>query len=141
MTIRAMMRSDLARVVDIAKASLPEAWTLEGFTAELEKQTSIALVIGEPTFGFAIASSVAGELEIFAVAIDPSQRRAGAGTALLDALLRVPDVERSFLEVRASNAAAIALYERAGFRKVGTRECYYADGEDAVVMARSATGP
>lgn len=141
MTIRPMTRSDLARVVDIAKASLPEAWALEGFAAELEKPTSIAWVIGEPVCGFAIASSVAGELEVLAIAVDPSRRRGGTGSALLDALLRTPGVERFFLEVRASNAAAIALYASVGFVTIDRRVRYYADGEDAVVMARSATGP
>ncbi|MFL5893617.1 MAG: GNAT family N-acetyltransferase, partial [Thermoleophilaceae bacterium] len=73
------------------------------------------------------------------VAVDPDMRRHGIATALLTSLVdRVgPDAQLT-LEVRRSNAGAIALYEGFAFRSVGTRRRYYADnGEDALVMWRT----
>jgi ribosomal-protein-alanine N-acetyltransferase len=74
------------------------------------------------------------------VAVDPDDRRTGVASALLGELLeRVDDgAARYTLEVRRSNAAAIALYERFGFRSAGTRRRYYQDnGEDALIMWRT----
>ena len=74
------------------------------------------------------------------VAVDPDRRRRRIATALLTALLHAigdPDAQIT-LEVRRSNAGAIVLYERFGFRSAGVRRRYYQDnGEDAVVMWRT----
>jgi ribosomal-protein-alanine N-acetyltransferase len=73
------------------------------------------------------------------VAVDPDRRRRGIASALIGALLdRVGPAAPVTLEVRRSNAGAIVLYERFGFRSAGVRRRYYADnGEDAVIMWRS----
>ena len=74
------------------------------------------------------------------VAVDPDVRRTGVATALLSALLeRVGDPRARYtLEVRQSNAAAIELYQRFGFRTAGLRRRYYQDnGEDALIMWRT----
>jgi ribosomal-protein-alanine N-acetyltransferase len=77
---------------------------------------------------------------IMNVAVDPDDRRVGVARALLGELLaRVDDEAARFtLEVRRSNAPAIALYERFGFRSAGMRRRYYQDnGEDALIMWRT----
>jgi [ribosomal protein S18]-alanine N-acetyltransferase len=77
---------------------------------------------------------------IMNVAVDPDERRTGVATALLRALLeRVGEPRARFtLEVRQSNAAAIALYQGFGFRTAGLRRRYYQDnGEDALIMWRT----
>ncbi len=74
------------------------------------------------------------------IAVDLSQQRRGLASALLAELYtRVDDEEARYtLEVRRSNAVAIHLYEREGFRAAGTRRRYYQDnGEDALVMWRT----
>jgi ribosomal-protein-alanine N-acetyltransferase len=67
-------------------------------------------------------------------------RRRGVGRALMEeahALGRRRGAALSTLEVRRSNAAAIALYRGLGYRQVGIRPNYYAEeGEDAIVMVR-----
>jgi len=136
--IRGMTHADLARVVEIARASLPEAWTLEGFTQELDKSSCVGLVAGDPVIGLALGAIVADEMEVLVLVVDPASRRAGVGATLLGALLdraRARGVVRCFLEVRAGNAAAIALYTREGFVEVGVRRGYYRDGQDARLMA------
>ena len=77
------------------------------------------------------------------IAVDPSTRRRGLGAALLQAMIaRAGEDEAYTLEVRTSNAPAIALYERFGFRSVGTRPRYYVDtGEDAMIMWRTPRSP
>ena len=77
---------------------------------------------------------------IMNVAVDPDRRRHGIAATLLTRLFeRVDDPDAQYtLEVRRSNAGAIALYERFRFRAAGVRRRYYADnGEDALIMWRT----
>lgn len=82
--------------------------------------------------GFVLARLAAGEAEILTVAVARSSRRRGLGRKLMDAVLRHLHGERAeslFLEVDETNTAAIALYRRLGFRKVGQRKAYYDAGD------------
>ena len=86
-------------------------------------------------------SMAAGEAHILNLCIHPDRHRSGFGRRLLDHLCEVAgarSVNRVLLEVRPSNVAAVALYERAKFSVIGTRKGYYPSTngrEDAVVMA------
>jgi ribosomal-protein-alanine N-acetyltransferase len=73
------------------------------------------------------------------IAVDPSQRRRGIAWALLERMIERAGPEQQYtLEVRPSNAPAITLYERLGFRAAGRRPRYYRDnGEDALIMWRT----
>jgi len=88
------------------------------------------------------AYSVAGELEIVNVAVDPALRGQGLGRALLLYFLeqgRLRGAGRAVLEVRSGNAPALALYTGSGFVQVGMRKRYYTDsGEDALVLEWTA---
>jgi [ribosomal protein S18]-alanine N-acetyltransferase len=95
----------------------------------------------EPGLGFARWSTCPpiGEAELLRLAVVPSARRTGLGRRLLETSVRElagggMDVLR--LEVRASNAAARALYESGGWVPDGLRRAYYRDGEDAVLYSR-----
>jgi [ribosomal protein S18]-alanine N-acetyltransferase len=75
------------------------------------------------------------------VAVHPSHRRRGAGSALAAAAVgAAPPGGCALLEVAAGNPAAIATYKAAGFRKVGLRRAYYKDGSDAVLMRADVGG-
>ena len=87
--------------------------------------------------GFLIARVTGDECELENVVVAEGRRRRGIGSSLIQ---RLVDVLRNrngagiFLEVRESNAAARALYEKSGFRIKGRRKSYYNDPqEDAVV--------
>jgi len=87
--------------------------------------------------GYALSWHVVDELHLLNVAVAARARRQGIGRALMDDLLaygRGHAIGRVLLEVRVSNAAAIALYTSLGFSRFNVRERYYDDGEDAVEM-------
>ena len=81
---------------------------------------------------------LAGDAHITSIAVDPTKQRRGYGQAVLTRLIDAAcenECDGITLEVRASNAAAIALYEAAGFTSAGVRRGYYQNnGEDAVIM-------
>ena len=90
--------------------------------------------------GFAIVSLVAGEAELLDFVVSPQRQGQGIGTCFVAWLTErvAQDASRFYLEVRASNASAIALYQAAGFVEVGIRPNYYPavkGQEDAILMA------
>jgi [ribosomal protein S18]-alanine N-acetyltransferase len=88
--------------------------------------------------GFIVARRVAGDLEILNFAVRQDARNRGTGAALLRASLdwgATSQGEKAFLEVRASNLAALRFYEHNGFEVTGRRPRYYsAPIEDALVL-------
>jgi len=88
--------------------------------------------------GYAISIVEAGKRgHLISIAVDPRYRRKGIGKTLLKhslSYLKSRGARTVFLEVRASNVAAQALYRSFGFKKVGIKRNYYPDGEDALVM-------
>ncbi len=88
--------------------------------------------------GWAVCQRVGEEAEVLRLGVRPALRRQGWGRMLVEGVrerLRADGATRIFLEVRAGNAAALALYRAAGFRQSGRRRNYYPHPpEDAVVM-------
>jgi [ribosomal protein S18]-alanine N-acetyltransferase len=134
--------ADLPQVIAIERRAFPTPWSLAMFVLELSKPSGICLAArrdGE-LCGYLICSRYDTVWHVMNVAVDPADRRTGIAGALMAELLeRVGDPAARFtLEVRPSNAPAIALYESFGFRSAGTRRRYYQDnGEDALIMWRT----
>jgi ribosomal-protein-alanine N-acetyltransferase len=148
-SIRTLGYSDLPQVIAIERRSFPTPWSLAMFVLELSKPSGVSLAAVEDGSGRGRRETVLGYLicsrydqvwHLMNVAVDPEVRRRGLGTMLLEEMLERAGRDEAYtLEVRTSNAAAIALYERFGFRPAGTRRRYYADtGEDALIMWRTA---
>jgi [ribosomal protein S18]-alanine N-acetyltransferase len=143
--IRRLSYSDLPQVISIERRSFPTPWSLAMFVLELSKPSGICLaaVVDGRLAGYLVCSRYDTVWHLMNVAVDPDRRRQGIATALLNALFETADEpgEQYTLEVRVSNAEAIVLYERFGFRSAGIRPGYYHDNrEDAVVMWRVVDG-
>ncbi len=148
-TIRPLGYSDLPQVMAIERRSFPTAWSLAMFVLELSKPSGVCLAAVDRSVGHRRDGAITGYLicsrydrvwHLMNIAVQPGARRRGIATSLLEQMLERAGADAPYtLEVRTSNAPAIALYERFGFRPAGTRPRYYADtGEDALIMWRTA---
>lgn len=89
--------------------------------------------------GYALFRLQPPEAELLRIAVRPAARRRGVADALLGRAirrLRAAGAESLVLEVRSDNLAALGLYERWGFERVGIRQRYYVGGGDALVLRR-----
>ena len=140
-TVRPMAPADLPACAAI-EATAPDPWTEAQLAQELAGEAGRLFVVCREgrVLGLAVFQLAADEASLNALTVDPAVRRQGAGRALLTgalAALRAEGAHRCFLEVRAGNAPARALYESLGFAAVGLRRGFYRDPlEDGVVMAR-----
>ena len=139
--IREAEKGDIDKIAALEKECFPMPWSEDSIRNDV-LDSSIAYVVvaefDEVFAGYADVWFVAGEGQINNIAVVPSYRRKGVGTALLEALIdQVRDLggTEMSLEVRPSNTAAMRLYRRLGFEEVGERGGYYLDdGEAAAIM-------
>ena len=140
MTIEPMAERHLEAIAALERACFHEPWSVNALREELDNPNNLflACVRGGVVAGYVGCQTVLDEGYITNVAVSPDCRRQGVAAALLAELRRrAEDKELSFitLEVRASNAPAIALYEGAGYVPVGTRRNFYTHPtEDALLM-------
>jgi ribosomal-protein-alanine N-acetyltransferase len=142
--LRELALTDLRAIEEIERRSYPTPWSRSMFAGELAKPSSICLgAFGaneqeDRLVGYLIVSRYVDAWHVMNVAVDPDHRSRGIATMLLERLfeLTADDARRGYtLEVRVSNATAIALYERLGFEARGIRRGYYTDNrEDALIM-------
>ncbi|WP_298269324.1 ribosomal protein S18-alanine N-acetyltransferase [Geobacter sp.] len=136
-----MTAADLEEVIAIESDSFPRPWTRDHFLAEIDSNRSLPLVAKNREgriAGYICSTHVLDEGEILDVAVRRDCRGKGLGRMLVTtaiSTLTARGVSSIGLEVRASNASAIALYRRIGFETVGLRKNYYENGEDAFLMA------
>ena len=146
MAIRRLTTLDVPAILAILQES-PEgaAWTRESLLqfASVEPAAWVADLIGGVA-GFLVGRIAADEFEILNMAVSGAHRRTGIGSKLLEFALefsRLSGSTRAYLEVRASNEPAIALYARHGFTECGRRPRYYAEPvEDALLLCLRMDG-
>lgn len=141
-TILPLLPADLTEAWHIEQASHAFPWSAKTFAGNQgERYLNFKLCMGDRIAAFAITQTVLDEASLFNIAVHPDFQRQGHGRALLNHLIAELEQRQVFtlwLEVRQSNAPAIALYSALGFNAVSVRRNYYpsADGrEDAVIMA------
>jgi [ribosomal protein S18]-alanine N-acetyltransferase len=142
--LRKLTPRDLDAIETIERASYPTPWSRSMFAGEIAKGASVCIGAFDSNtgemVGYMINSRMVDAWHVMNVAVAPAHRRRGIALALLDRLFALTegDARRGYtLEVRVSNAGAIRLYERAGFKSRGVRRGYYTDNrEDALIMWR-----
>lgn len=135
-----MDKNHLPQVAALERACFSDPWSERLLEQELYNDL-ISLVVAEgedgTVLGYGAVHAVLDEGCLEKIAVAPSFRRQGVAEELLGAYLRFGKEHLAFLtlEVRQSNAPAIALYEKLGFAVVGRRKGYYSDTkEDAILM-------
>ena len=139
-TIHPCTADNVPVVAELERAVFSDPWSEDSFIGMTDNSFYhlICAMENGTVCGYLAASSVAGESEILRIAVSDSYRRRGIGAALLDSFIKdrtEAGNSEFFLEVRASNAPAIALYSSRGFEVCGKRANYYkCPTEDAVLM-------
>ena len=141
--IKPLTQERLSAILELDQLCFGGLWTLEGYQRELDSPNSDFLGLFVPVgsdslVGIGCLWAILEEAHITILAVHPYYRHQGLGQALLIALLVAANergLERATLEVRASNWAALSLYQKFGFKTAGRRRRYYQDtGEDALVL-------
>ena len=137
-----MTQAHVVQVAQLEKLCFSLPWSENSVTSELRNPLSLWIVAveGETLAGYAGSQSVMGEADMMNLAVQPEYRRQGIGEKLVSVLITAlaqQSVSSLTLEVRASNAPAISLYEKLGFVQVGRRPNYYRNPkEDALILRK-----
>jgi len=135
---------DVTGILEVEAESFSNPWTREMYDWELQNLAVCHIYVARTdeyhVAGFCAFWLVVDEIHINNIAIRPTLRGQGMGTALLHHVLqegRRLGARRATLEVRTSNRDAQRLYERLGFSAAGVRRRYYSNPvEDAVILWR-----
>ena len=140
--IEPMQKSQIEDVLKIEEQAYGEHhWSKDSFYGELANNLAhyyCAFDLDGSLVGYAGSWQVIDEAHITTIAIKPELMRKKIGEALLNKIINdcyKNEIKYITLEVRASNLAAIGLYEKYGFKSLGTRKGYYQNNnEDALIM-------
>lgn len=142
MKYQLMDETHVVAIAELEKQCFSDPWSVNSISSELTNPLSLWVVAmdGDRLVGYVGSQSVLGWADMMNIAVDPQCRRMGIGKRLveeLEAHLRENKVTCLTLEVRASNAGAIALYDLLGFVPVGRRPNYYRNPkEDALILRK-----
>ncbi|HKW85860.1 MAG TPA: ribosomal protein S18-alanine N-acetyltransferase [Nitrospiraceae bacterium] len=138
---------DVDRLLRIEQNSFSAPWTRKMFEVELNGNPFSYLFAARSIYDGHAPGEIVGyicfwvvfdELRVMNLAVEPSVRRQGIASELVQYMLafgRAQGAARAILEVRASNLAACGLYEQMGFRQTAVRTKYYTNPtEDAILM-------
>lgn len=134
---------DLKAICEIESSSFPDPWTEGIFKGFLNgKDAFFTLCVENVLAGYAVLGlSDEYTAELYNIAVHPSFKRQGLATLMFEEAKRISKEkkrEKILLEVRASNAPAIAFYEKNGFKYDGIRKNYYSfPREDGILMSLS----
>ncbi len=140
--IRPMRLEDIEQILRIEQASFSFPWRMEHFIHEIGAPYSFPFVsvADDSISGYICLKSIFETAEILDIAVAREFRNRGVARSLLlhaEERSRLLGAERVQLEVRVSNKAAVALYEKSGFIRTGIRKRYYEGVEDAILMEKA----
>ncbi|MFI7637852.1 ribosomal protein S18-alanine N-acetyltransferase [Nonomuraea sp. NPDC049400] len=139
-----MTEADLPAVMAIERTTFPlDAWSegmMRGELADMPRSRHyVVAVVDDEIVAYAGLAAAADQADVQTIAVLEQHRGTGIGGALLTELLAEATrrgAREIFLEVRADNPQAQAVYRHYGFEEIGTRRRYYDDGTDAIMMRR-----
>ena len=140
--IKPMEKTDIESVIKIAEMAYGEHhWSKDSFMSELSNELAHYFSVFDENnnlIAYCGCWQILEEVHITSIAVEPNSRKKHVGEALLTTMIDEcykNMVKYITLEVRVSNKAAIGLYEKYGFKSLGTRKGYYQDNnEDALIM-------
>ena len=127
----------LGQIMPIEKESFEFPWTEDQIKHELinnKTAFNIGLFQNDTLFAYSLSHLIQDELHINNFAVKKSKRNEGLGFELLERTILQSKAKTIYLEVNETNNAAIALYEKYGFKSFYTRKNYYPDGANALIM-------
>lgn len=142
MIILPMNESHVAQIAELEKICFSDPWSENSVASELNNPLSVWMVAEENGIvcGYVGSQTVLDETDMMNIAVHPDFRRKGIAAALIAELVRLLKERGSRilrLEVRESNAPAIALYETMGFTQLGLRKNYYRNPkENALILGK-----
>ena len=137
-----MKAEHVSQVAQLEKLCFADPWSEMSIASELQSIWSywVVAVCDDEVVGYIGSQSSIDESDVMNIAVHPDWRRQGIAEQLIEHLisqLKNRGSQALMLEVRASNAPAIALYEKLGFRQVGLRKNYYRNPkEDALILRK-----
>ena len=137
-----MTQMHVSQIAELEKLCFSDPWSERSIASELSNPLSLWLVAveDERLAGYVGSQTVLGETDMMNVAVHPEYRRKGIARELICNLIEELKAVQSHcltLEVRASNASAIALYAQLGFAEIGRRKNYYRNPkEDALILRK-----
>ena len=134
-----MNESHVSAVAELERQNFSEPWPDIAVRGELTNKLALWLVALEDgeVVGYVGSQTVLQEADMMNIAVADTHRRRGNAKMLVEELIRQLDAYQLTLEVRASNAPAISLYEALGFQQVGLRKNYYRKPkEDALILRK-----
>ena len=142
MKIVTMTSEHVTQIAALEKLCFSDPWSEASVASELDNPLSkwFVAVQEDRVLGYVGSQSVLDSADMMNIAVHPEHRRKGIAEALVAALteaLRSGGIQSLMLEVRASNAPAISLYEKLGFAMAGRRPNYYRNPrEDALILRK-----
>jgi [ribosomal protein S18]-alanine N-acetyltransferase len=140
LSLRIATIADADNLVDLDRLCFGKLWSRDQYLREIESPNSdiVLLLKDEQLIAYGCVWAIVDEAHITILGTHPKHLRKGYAREVLKELLRLAiarEMKRATLEVKESNAAAIALYETFGFEEAGRRKKYYSDTqEDALIL-------
>lgn len=140
--ITAMAKEHISEIARIERECFSLPWSEKSLEDELNNSNAhfLTAILGDEITGYIGVNEICGEADITSVAVDSRFRRFGIGEMLLKSAengATARECKSITLEVRVSNTAAISLYEKCGYEKVGKRKNFYEKPtEDAFLMTK-----
>ena len=144
-TVKTALLEHLDDILKLENSCFSPPWTEGQLLSEIESEYGIVFAAfdGEDLCAFSVMHMAGDQAELYQIATDPEKRGQGIANMLMQKGIewsKTQNAESIFLEVRVSNAPAIALYKKHSFENLGIRKKYYTDPvEDAMIMVRKVT--